>query len=180
MIVLGRKYKFTDFEKQRLEKKFNKQLIIKYRGRDPFEVLSELKTLLDKTDVSMVVLNTKATVPDELIKYLTKLRFERNIKLITIESFMEEYLEKCYIPEDHTDLNYLQNIKPFNFFEYSMKRAIDFAGIFTLFAISFPIMAYARRRIKRESPGTSMFKQLRVGINNKEFKCIKYRSKKPN
>ena len=176
MLVLGRKYKFTDFERQRLEKKFNKQLIIKYRGRDPFEVLSELKTLLDKTDVSMVVLNTKATVPNELIKYLTKLQFEKNIKLITIESFMERYLEKCYIPEDHTDLNYLQNIKPFNFFEYSMKRAIDFAGIFTLFAISFPVMAYARRRIKRESPGTSMFKQLRVGINNKEFKCIKYRS----
>lgn len=176
MIVLGRKYKFTKFEKLRLRKKFNKRLIIKYSDRDPLEVLEELKILVAKTDAHLIVLNTKATVPDELIKYLTNLQFEKNIKLITIEQFMEKYLYKCYIPEDHTDLNYLQNIKPFNFFQYFMKRLIDLVGIFTLFAISFPIMAYARRRIKKESPGTSMFKQLRVGLNNKEFKCIKYRS----
>ena len=53
---------------------------------------------------------------------------------------------------------------------------MDFLGIFCLYAFTFPIMAYSRRRIKKESPGTSMFKQERVGINNKEFKCIKYRS----
>ena len=176
MIVLGRKYKFTKFEKLRLRKKFSKRLIIKYSDRNPLEVLEELKMLVAKTNIQLIVLNTKAKVPDELIKYLTNLQFEKNIKLITIEQFMEKYLHKCYIPDDHTDLNYLQNIRPFNFFEYSIKRFIDLVGIFTLFAISFPIMAYARRRIKKESPGTSMFKQLRVGLKNKEFKCIKYRS----
>ncbi|RXJ95889.1 sugar transferase [Arcobacter sp. AHV-9/2010] len=176
MIVLGRKYKFTQFEKVRLNKKFKNQFIIKYSERDPFEVLEELKCLLDKTKVKIIVLNTRYTVPNEVIKYLTNLQFERNIKLITIEQFMEKYLYKCYIPEDHTDLNYLQNIKPFNIFEYSMKRVMDFLGIFCLYALTFPIMFYSRRRIKKESPGTSMFKQERVGINNKEFKCIKYRS----
>ena len=175
-MVLGRKYKFTEFEKERLNKKFKKQIILKYRGRDPLEALEELRNILSNTNIDIIVLNTKATVPDEIIKYLTKLRFEKNIKLITIESFMEEYLQKCYIPEDHTDLNYLQNIKPFNIFEYSIKRVMDFLGIFCLYAFTFPIMAYSRRRIKKESPGTSMFKQERVGINNKEFKCIKYRS----
>ena len=176
MIVLGRKYKFTEFEKSRLNKKFKNQFIIKYSQRDPFEVLEELKCLLDKTKVKIIVLNTRYTVPNEVIKYLTNLQFERNIKLITIEQFMEEYLHKCYIPDDHTDLNYLQNIKPFNIFEYSIKRVMDYLGIFCLYAFTFPIMAYSRRRIKKESPGTSMFKQERVGINNKEFKCIKYRS----
>lgn len=176
MIVLGRKYKFTEFEKARLNKKFKNQFIIKYSERDPFEVLEELKCLLDKTKVKIIVLNTRYTVPNEVIKYLTNLQFERNIKLITIEQFMEEYLYKCYIPDDHTDLNYLQNIKPFNVFEYSIKRVMDLVGILCLYAFTFPIMAYSRRRIKKESPGTSMFKQERVGINNKEFKCIKYRS----
>lgn len=118
MIVLGRKYKFTEFEKSRLNKKFKNQFILKYSQRDPFEVLEELKCLLDKTKVKIIVLNTRYTVPNEVIKYLTNLQFERNIKLITIEQFMEEYLHKCYIPDDHTDLNYLQNIKPFNIFEY--------------------------------------------------------------
>ncbi|OCL92398.1 sugar transferase [Arcobacter porcinus] len=175
MIVLGRKYKFTEFEKASLNKKFKQQLILRYTNKDPMEVLEELKTLI-KSDVKLIVLNTKAKVPDELISFLTSLQFEKNIKLITIEQFMEKYLHKCYIPEDHTDLNYLQNIKPFNIFEYSIKRVMDILGVLLLYIISFPIMIYSRRRIKQESPGTSMFKQLRVGLNNKEFKCIKYRS----
>ena len=74
MIVLGRKYKFTKFEKLRLRKKFNKRLIIKYSDRDPLEVLEELKILVAKTDAHLIVLNTKAKVPDELIKYLTNLQ----------------------------------------------------------------------------------------------------------
>lgn len=176
MIVLGRKYKFAELEKTQLSKKFKNQLIIKYSERDPLEVLDELKELLKSTDAKVVVLNTNHKVPNELITFLTNLQFEKNIRLITIEQFMEEYLHKCYIPEDHTDLNYLQNIKPFNIFEYTIKRIMDIVGVLVLFAISFPLMAYSRRRIKKESSGTSMFKQERVGINNKEFKCIKYRS----
>ncbi|OCL87032.1 UDP-N-acetylgalactosamine-undecaprenyl-phosphate N-acetylgalactosaminephosphotransferase [Aliarcobacter thereius] len=176
MLVLGRKYKLTELEIKRLNKKFKNQYIIKYRGKDPFEALEELKDILAKSDIEVIVLNTKATVPDEIIKYLTKLKFDKNIELITIEGFMEKYLHKCYIPEDHTDLNYLQNIKPFNIFEYYIKRVMDIFAVLILYIISFPIMFYSRRRIKKESPGTSMFKQLRVGLNNKEFKCIKYRS----
>ena len=69
-----------------LKKKFKNQFIIKYSQRDPFEVLEELKCLLDKTKVKIIVLNTRYTVPNEVIKYLTSLQFERNIKLITITS----------------------------------------------------------------------------------------------
>ena len=180
MIVLGRKYKFTKFEKLRLRKKFNKRLIIKYSDRDPLEVLEELKILVAKTDAHLIVLNTKATVPDELIKYLTNLQFEKNVKLITIEQFMEKYLHKCYIPEDHTDLNYLQNIRPFNFFEYSIKRFIDFVAIFCLFIISSPIMLYAIKKIKQQSPGNLIFRQTRVGIRGKIFYCNKFRSMHEN
>ncbi len=77
MIVLGRKYKFTKFEKLRLRKKFSKRLIIKYSNRDPLDVLEELKLLLERTNIKLIVLNTKAPVPDEVIKFLTNLQFER-------------------------------------------------------------------------------------------------------
>ncbi|MGI6722775.1 MAG: sugar transferase [Arcobacteraceae bacterium] len=176
MIVLGRKYKFTELEKQRLNKKFKKQIVIKYTQRDPNEVLNEIKTLVEQTNITLIVLNTRATVPDEIIKYFTSLRFERNITLITIEQFVEKYLHKCYIPEDHTDLNYLQNIKPYNIFEYFLKRVLDYSGAIILGLIAAPVMIYARQRIKKDSPGTSMFKQLRVGQNNEEFTCVKFRS----
>ena len=180
MIVLGRKYKFTKFEKLRLRKKFKKRLIIKYSNREPLEVLEELKILIEKTDINLIVLNTKAKVPDELVKYLTNLQFDKNIKLVTIEQFVENYLYKCYIPDDHSDLNYLQNIKPFNLFQYTVKRIIDFIGVLLILFFSFPIIVYSIKRIKKESPGSIFFKQERVGIRGKLFYCYKFRSMHEN
>ena len=55
MIVLGRKYKFTKFEKIRLRKKFSKRLIIKYSDRDPLEVLEELS----KEDIVFSLINSR-------------------------------------------------------------------------------------------------------------------------
>lgn len=73
-------------------------------------------------------------------------------------------------------MDFLENIKPFNPLEYGLKRTIDYIGVFTLLFFTWPVMIYARLRIKKESLGTSMFKQLRVGQNNDEFTCVKFRS----
>ena len=152
---------------------------MKYRNRLQEEVLKQLEDDANQNDFDLIVLNTKAKVGESIIKYLTNLQFEtrkKKIRIISIEHFMEEFLHKCYIPDDHTDLDFLENIKPFNPVEYTAKRVIDYTSIFILFFITWPIMIYARKRIKKESRGTSMFKQLRVGQNNKEFTCVKFRS----
>ena len=176
MIVLGRKYRFTKFEKQRLKKDKHKITIIRYRNRDPKEVIEDIKALIDSKKVTTIIINTKVKVDDETIKYLTNLQFEKNIYITSIEKFMEKNLQKCYIPENNKDLNYLSDIKPFSTFQYIQKRLIDYIGVFALLFLVWPVLIYARFRIKKESPGTSMFKQLRVGYKNKEFKCIKFRS----
>lgn len=179
MLILGRKYKFTQLELDRLNKKFKSITTVRYTNRSQDEVLKELEYAVKENDFSLLVLNTKERVGDDIIKYLTKLQFEKRkkkIKIITIEHFMEKFLHKCYIPDEHTDLEFLEDIKPFNFFEYSLKRIIDYTGVFVLLFLTWPILIYTRKRIKKESPGTSMFKQLRVGQNNKEFSCIKFRS----
>ena len=176
MIVLGRKYKFTDFEKERLRKKFNHITEIKYSDRDVNEVIKELYANIDNSKFETIVLNTKATVPHELIKYLTNLQFDGKIKLVSIEHFLEKYLHKCYIPDDHKDLHFFGEIKPFTKFQYLQKRIIDYLGVFTLLFFVWPILIYARKKIKNESPGTSIFKQLRVGEKKKLFKCLKFRS----
>jgi exopolysaccharide biosynthesis polyprenyl glycosylphosphotransferase len=176
LLIIGRKYRFTKFEKQRLKKLNHKITVIRYRNRLPEEVLEELKSLIDNKDFTTVVVNTKVKVDDEIIKYLTNLQFEENINITTIENFMETHLQKCYIPENDKDLNYLSEIKPFTTLQYIQKRIIDYLGIFSLFLLVFPVLIYARYKIKKESPGTSMFKQLRVGFRNKEFYCIKFRS----
>lgn len=176
MIILGRKYKFTDLEKNRLNKKCYNIISIKYRHKNPFEVLEEIKKTIKKENSKIIVLNTKAKVDDEIIKYLTSLQFEQNIKIITIEYFLEKVLHKCYIPEDHTDLDYLADIKPYSILQYIQKRTIDYIGVFSLLFLTWPILLYSRYRIKQESPGTSIFKQNRIGKKGKKFKCVKFRS----
>jgi len=177
LIVLGEKYKFTKFERQRLRKKKYKYRIIRYKDRDPLEVLDEIQQSIPNKKRFMVVLNTKAKVNDKIITYLTNLRFNNpKITIVTIEHFLEEYFNKCYIPNDHINLDYLDDIKPYSTFQYLQKRVVDYIGVFSLLLITWPILIYARKKIKQASPGTSMFKQLRVGLDNKEFKCIKFRS----
>ncbi|PSM52615.1 sugar transferase [Campylobacter blaseri] len=178
MVFLGRKYKFHKFEIDKLNKKFKEITIIKYTDRDENEVLAELDSKIQNSKKTLLVLNTKAKVGDKIIQYLTKqkLKPDKKLKIITIEHFMEKYLFKCYIPDSHTELDYLEDMKPYNIFEYILKRAVDYIGVFCLALLSWPIMLYARKKIKEESPGTSMFKQLRVGRNGELFRCYKFRS----
>jgi lipopolysaccharide/colanic/teichoic acid biosynthesis glycosyltransferase len=179
MIILGEKYTFTELEIQRLEKKFSTIHSIPYKNKNAEKIIADIETILNRDSFKIIVLNTKAKVDDKIITYLTNLRFDdrfKQIKLIDIERFLEKYLYKCYIPEDHTNLHYLDDIKPYTFWQYLQKRAIDFFGIFWLFLFSFPVMQKCKRKIIEESPGPIYFKQMRVGVHNKDFECIKFRS----
>ena len=176
MLILGKKYKFTKFEKQRLKKKKIKTITIRYAEKESDEILNEIKEIIEKSNIRTIVLNTKYKINDEIIKFFTNLQFKKNIEIISIEKFMEKYLQKCYIPEDHINLDYLDNIKPFSNWQYIQKRTIDYLGVFSLLLIIWPILFYARYKIKKVSPGSSMFKQKRVGKNGEIFKCNKFRS----
>ncbi|MDY0117688.1 MAG: sugar transferase [Sulfurimonadaceae bacterium] len=179
MLVLGRKHKFSEQELQKLNKKFKNIKITRYTQRVQDDVLQELEEAISSEHYTLLVLNTKAKVGDDIIKFLTNLQFREGrkpLRIISIENFMERYLQKCYIPDDHTNLDFLESIKPFNPVEYALKRAIDYVAIVLLYVLASPIIYYSRYKIKKESPGTSMFKQLRVGLNGKDFKCNKFRS----
>ena len=181
MLILGEKYKFTTLELERLGKKFTNINTLNYKDKSPSEVIEEIKTSFDQEDFTVVVLNTKAKVDDAIIKFLTNLKFDKkfkNIKFIGIEHFLEEYLHKCFIPDDHTDLHFLDDIKPYSKFQYFQKRAVDYFGIFWLYLFSFLVMKKCKRIIVEQSPGPIYFKQKRVGYDNKEFECIKFRSMK--
>jgi len=174
MIVIGQKYKFTKFEKERLKKKKIVFHTIKYIKKEI--ILSEIKDFIMKDSISLIVMNTKVKVDDEIIKYLTNVQFENNIAIMTIERFVEDYLKKCYIPDDYKDLNYLDNIKPFSVLQYIQKRFMDYIAVFILILVTWPILLYAKKKIKEESPGDCIFKQSRVGEKKVEFKCLKFRS----
>jgi len=60
--------------------------------------------------------------------------------------------------------------------QYVQKRIIDFIIGGSLLLISLPVMLYSVYRIKKESPGSILFKQSRIGLNGKAFTCYKFRS----
>ena len=150
MIVLGKRYNFTKYELRRLEKQFPKINYIKYKDKNPNEVLEKLEEILLNCNCKILVLNTKAKIDDNIIKYLTNLQFnDKILKIISLEHFMEKYLHKCYIPDDHQDLNFLDDIKPFTTWQYIQKRTIDLFGVFWLLFFSWPVIIYARYKIKK-------------------------------
>ena len=180
MIVLGEKYKFNKFDLEKLNKNFSNISYISYKDKDSEDIINQIENILKEKNKKIIVLNTAAPVSDELIKYLTELEL-KGISFLSIEHFLEKYLQKCYIFDNHTDLSFLEEIKPYSKWQYILKRAIDFFGIFWLFFFSWPVMLYSAYRIKKESPeGPIFFKQKRVGKNGKEFVCVKFRSMVPD
>jgi len=88
---------------------------------------------------------------------------------------LEDYLQKCYIPENHTDLHFLEEIKPYNWLEYGLKRVIDF-GVLVLFLVHTFAKPIIAKKQKEQSKGALYFLQDRVGKDAKNFKCYKFRT----
>jgi len=170
MIIIGEKYRFIPLEIEKLNKKFSLHFI-----KNSENIINEIENILQKETKKIIVLNIKSP-SKKLIQYLTNLEF-KGIKYITIEHFLENYLHKLYIPKDNSEIDYLDEIKPFSKFQYFLKRVIDFSIAIPLGIITSPIMVYSAYRIKKESPdGEVFFKQTRIGKNKKPFTCYKFRS----
>ncbi len=65
-----------------------------------------------------------------------------------------------------------------NFFYATVKRIGDIVGSLICIAIFSPVMLIAAIGIKISSPGPLIFKQVRVGLHNREFVMYKFRSMK--
>jgi len=65
-------------------------------------------------------------------------------------------------------------------FQLFQKRVVDLIVGGSLLIVSLPIMIYSAYRIKKESPGSILFTQSRIGLNGKPFTCYKFRSMHTN
>jgi len=125
MIILGEKYSFSDIEYNRLKKSFDKITYISYKEKTPTTTIAQITTTLKQEKSKLIILNTQATLSPELITYLTKLEIQ-GITYVTIENFLEMYLQKCFISEElSTNTSFLEDIRNYTPFQYLQKRVID-------------------------------------------------------
>ncbi len=178
MIFLGRKYKFAEFETKLLQKKFSEIRTIIYRRRPPREVAAELREALQGGEARLLVINTYSELTDEIVSLITNLKVAQNLQVMQIEEFLEAYLKKCFVPEvgELTDLKFLRGVGEFSLFQMAQKLLIDWIFCLPMLILSLPLWAISALKIRRQSPGRVFFKQLRVGKNNAEFECLKFRS----
>jgi lipopolysaccharide/colanic/teichoic acid biosynthesis glycosyltransferase len=148
---------------------------VSYKDVESRTVITQIEAYLTQTSKSIILLNTQARIPDALLTYLVKLE-SKGIRYLSTESFLEQYLQKCYIPEDQTNISFLEKIKPYSPGGYFLKRLVDFIGVLVIGVLTSPVMLYAAYRIRKESPGDTLFRQDRVGLNGKTFTCYKFRS----
>jgi len=175
MIILGERHQFSEMELARLRTQFDSIDHISYKDIESRTVITQIASYLEQSPRSVILLNTWARIPDELLTYLVKLE-SKGIRYLSTESFLEQYLCKCYIPEDQTNISFLEKIKPYSLGGYLLKRLVDFIGVLVIGVLTSPVMLYAAYRIRKESPGDTLFRQDRVGLNGKTFTCYKFRS----
>jgi lipopolysaccharide/colanic/teichoic acid biosynthesis glycosyltransferase len=175
MIILGDRYTFSKIELERLRKRFSDITHISYKNRGSKECICKVEKLLKDSNVTLIVLNTKIKLPHKFLTYLTKLE-EKGITYISLERFLEKYLNKCFIDNNSNGKSSLEKIYPYTPFQFCQKRFVDYSAVALLLPILSLSILYTWFRIKKESPGPIFFRQARVGLSEKEFTCIKLRS----
>jgi exopolysaccharide biosynthesis polyprenyl glycosylphosphotransferase len=58
----------------------------------------------------------------------------------------------------------------------AIKRTIDIVGASMLLLLTSPLFAYIAWRVKRDSPGPVFFRQTRLGLSQREFTALKFRT----
>jgi lipopolysaccharide/colanic/teichoic acid biosynthesis glycosyltransferase len=66
--------------------------------------------------------------------------------------------------------------KPQSDLDWLVKRSFDFAASLGLLIALSPLLALTALAIRLDSPGPILFRQPRLGLNNKEFNVLKFRS----
>lgn len=181
MLILGECHTFNAMETAVFKEYFDAIIYVDldYSNLESDAIINKISNILKSNNISIIVLNSKRYIPNTLLSYLVKLESE-GIQFLSTETIMEKYLSKCYIPKGQTNITFLEKIRPYSKIQYIQKRFVDYGAVLVIGLLSSPIMLHTIYRILKESPGSILFKQDRVGLNDKIFTCYKFRSMEEN
>lgn len=138
---------------------------------------SHLSGLIKKYDIDQVVVAITGLVKPEMFRVLVDVKFT-GVEVYEMPTFYEKVAEK--IPVLHTTSMWLgfaeiSGVKR-NVYNTKLKKIFDKLISVVALILAMPIMLLTALFIKLESRGPILYKQERIGKDEKTFELIKFRS----
>ncbi|SDG08415.1 Sugar transferase involved in LPS biosynthesis (colanic, teichoic acid) [Dyadobacter soli] len=176
LIVTSYDYFLQKHDLATLLRRYREIILIPHSDNDDYLLNHTVRPLLDRFEKIHLVTNPQYDRRNRVI-YELVVRKNKSIRITTVYDFCERDLKKVYIPDDVTEINpNLLSVPTFGRRVRYPKKIIDITISIILFLLTFPLWILSYFRIKLESPGPVFYFQERVGMNNKPFNCIKFRS----
>ena len=138
-----------------------------------------LPDLIELLDIERVVIAFSSERPEKVVELARKLR-DFDVQIDIVPRLFEILGPKASV---HTiEALPLISLPPARIPRTSLwlKRGLDVAGASVGLLLVSPLFLVIALLIKRDSPGPVLFRQIRLGMNMKEFETLKFRSMKVN
>ncbi|HWA50358.1 MAG TPA: undecaprenyl-phosphate glucose phosphotransferase [Dongiaceae bacterium] len=136
------------------------------------EDLIEYVKAVPSIDKVLIALPMRAE--QRILDLLTRLR-SLAIDVALVPDFVSMRLDRQVTRDSHPPILSVLR-KPQSEFDWLVKRSFDFTTSLLLLIALSPLLALTALAIRLESPGPILFRQPRLGLNNREFNVLKFRS----
>jgi lipopolysaccharide/colanic/teichoic acid biosynthesis glycosyltransferase len=146
-----------------------------------FEIVEILEKIPDDEkyyhqNTDLVVISRKIYINHQLKNIIEKFGFK--VPIMELIDFYERYLNRIPIEEIDEYWILKEIINPENSLQVLIKRILDIIFALIIGVLSLPLLPFIILGIYISSPGPVIFKQKRIGKDNKEFVLYKFRTMK--
>lgn len=138
--------------------------------------VERLSTTCEDDEIDVLALSPVTTKMDDLVHGVTKFTEQRSVTLLVAPSFETSVGTRVTVYPS-TDVPFLVLDKPHLLGgQRVFKRFMDILGSVILLILTSPIFLVAAIGVKLSGDGPIFYKQKRVGLNNKLFDFVKFRT----
>lgn len=160
------------------DEKYDKEIVVGGMKVPYLGKVSELEDVLQDSDIDEVFITLNIKEYEKLAKII-KVTEKYGIRTEIIPDYYKYIPARPYVEElDGLPVINIRYVPLDNVVNKCVKRLFDIVGSLLLIIAFSPIMIFEVIMIKITSPGPVIFKQERIGFNNRPFTMYKFRSMK--